>query len=65
MYIYHYMSIRNYITPSIYQGMYNAITRQVEDELFPILSKCWPFGAVYQNVIWCLFCFVWLVIDFY
>eukprot|EP00007_Cunea_sp_BSH-02190019_P007633 CAMPEP_0174238330 /NCGR_PEP_ID=MMETSP0417-20130205/11015_1 /TAXON_ID=242541 /ORGANISM="Mayorella sp, Strain BSH-02190019" /LENGTH=306 /DNA_ID=CAMNT_0015317155 /DNA_START=171 /DNA_END=1088 /DNA_ORIENTATION=+ len=26
-----------FITPTVYQGMYNAITRQVEEELFPCL----------------------------
>lgn len=26
-----------FISPTVYQGMYNAITRQVEDELFPCL----------------------------
>ena len=40
VYIYNYMKERNYILPTIYQGMYNAITRQVETELFPSLRKC-------------------------
>jgi len=29
----------NYILPTVYQGMYNAITRDVERELFPALRK--------------------------
>eukprot|EP01084_Bolivina_argentea_P146381 256323_1 len=28
-----------YIKPTVYQGMYNAITRDVEDELFPCLRR--------------------------
>jgi len=40
VYIHSYMSQRGYIAPSIYQGMYNAVTRQVEEELFPALRKC-------------------------
>jgi aflatoxin B1 aldehyde reductase len=39
LYIHNYMSGRNYVAPTIYQGMYNAITRQVEGELFPALRK--------------------------
>eukprot|EP00751_Fragilariopsis_kerguelensis_P024401 CAMPEP_0170876026 /NCGR_PEP_ID=MMETSP0734-20130129/29347_1 /TAXON_ID=186038 /ORGANISM="Fragilariopsis kerguelensis, Strain L26-C5" /LENGTH=383 /DNA_ID=CAMNT_0011257785 /DNA_START=13 /DNA_END=1164 /DNA_ORIENTATION=+ len=39
VYIYNYMKSRNYILPTVYQGMYNAITRQVETELFPALRK--------------------------
>ena len=39
VYIHNYMSSRNYIKPTVYQGMYNAITRQVETELFPALRK--------------------------
>jgi aflatoxin B1 aldehyde reductase len=39
VYIHGYMSTRNYILPTVYQGMYNAITRQVETELFPALRK--------------------------
>lgn len=40
MYIYHYMLTHNYVLPTIYQGMYNAITRQIETELLPALQKC-------------------------
>jgi aflatoxin B1 aldehyde reductase len=29
-----------YVMPSVYQGMYNALTRSVEDELFPALRRC-------------------------
>ncbi|CAB9507536.1 Aflatoxin B1 aldehyde reductase member 2 [Seminavis robusta] len=40
VYIHNYMSSRkNYVVPTIYQGMYNAITRQVETELLPALRK--------------------------
>lgn len=39
VYIHSYMTSRNYIMPTIYQGMYNAITRQVETELIPALRK--------------------------
>ena len=40
VYIHSYMSSRSYVLPTIYQGMYNALTRQVESELFPALKKC-------------------------
>ena len=39
VYIHSYMSSRNYVTPTIYQGMYNAITREIETELLPALRK--------------------------
>eukprot|EP00980_Cylindrotheca_fusiformis_P016735 scaffold5039_cov119-Cylindrotheca_fusiformis.AAC.2 len=39
VYIHGYMKSRNYILPTVYQGMYNAITRKVEKELFPALRK--------------------------
>lgn len=39
VYIHNYMSTRNFVAPTIYQGMYNAITREVETELFPALRK--------------------------
>lgn len=39
VYIHSYMSQRGYVAPTIYQGMYNAITRQVESELLPALRK--------------------------
>uniref|UniRef100_A0A6U3QDN9 NADP-dependent oxidoreductase domain-containing protein n=1 Tax=Ditylum brightwellii TaxID=49249 RepID=A0A6U3QDN9_9STRA len=40
VYIHSYMSARDgYVLPSIYQGMYNAITRQIETELLPALHK--------------------------
>ncbi|SNX84123.1 related to aflatoxin aldehyde reductase [Melanopsichium pennsylvanicum] len=29
----------NFVKPSVYQGLYNAITRTAEPELFPVLSK--------------------------
>ncbi|XP_063933764.1 aflatoxin B1 aldehyde reductase member 4-like isoform X2 [Zophobas morio] len=39
VYIYEYMKARDWVRPTVYQGMYNAITRSVEDELFPALRK--------------------------
>lgn len=39
VYIHGYCAARGWITPSVYQGMYNAITRDVERELFPALRK--------------------------
>ncbi|KAK0564218.1 hypothetical protein OC861_004418 [Tilletia horrida] len=30
---------KGWITPSVYQGVYNCITRQTEDELVPVLRK--------------------------
>lgn len=39
VYIHNYMASKGYVVPTIYQGMYNAITRQVETELFPALRK--------------------------
>ncbi|KAI9293358.1 Aldo/keto reductase [Neoconidiobolus thromboides FSU 785] len=30
---------KNYILPTVYQGMYNLLTRSIEDELFPVLKK--------------------------
>jgi len=38
-YIHMYMKNKGWIVPSIYQGMYNAITRSVEDELLPALRR--------------------------
>jgi len=38
-YIYGFMTSRNYIAPTVYQGMYNLLSRQVEIELFPCLRK--------------------------
>eukprot|EP01062_Namystynia_karyoxenos_P006216 TRINITY_DN12170_c0_g1_i1.p1 TRINITY_DN12170_c0_g1~~TRINITY_DN12170_c0_g1_i1.p1 ORF type:complete len:358 (+),score=104.20 TRINITY_DN12170_c0_g1_i1:69-1076(+) len=35
--IYHLCKSRGWVTPSVYQGMYNACTREVERELFPCL----------------------------
>eukprot|EP01114_Cavostelium_apophysatum_P002559 TRINITY_DN12279_c0_g1_i1.p1 TRINITY_DN12279_c0_g1~~TRINITY_DN12279_c0_g1_i1.p1 ORF type:complete len:330 (+),score=33.47 TRINITY_DN12279_c0_g1_i1:92-1081(+) len=31
--------MNGWLTPTVYQGMYNAITRNVEEELFPALSE--------------------------
>lgn len=39
VYIHSYCSTRGWVIPSVYQGMYNAITRDVERELFPALRK--------------------------
>ncbi|KAI8980529.1 NADP-dependent oxidoreductase domain-containing protein [Pilobolus umbonatus] len=33
------MKVNNWVKPYVYQGMYNALTRDVEHELFPCLSK--------------------------
>lgn len=35
--IYHLCKSRGWVTPSVYQGMYNAMTRAVEQELLPCL----------------------------
>uniref|UniRef100_A0A7R9WPP7 NADP-dependent oxidoreductase domain-containing protein n=1 Tax=Craspedostauros australis TaxID=1486917 RepID=A0A7R9WPP7_9STRA len=40
VHIHAYMKQRSYILPTVYQGMYNAITRMVETELFPALRRC-------------------------
>jgi len=37
--IYHLCSANSYVKPTVYQGMYNAITREVERELFPCLRQ--------------------------
>ncbi|CAG8492590.1 9048_t:CDS:2 [Paraglomus occultum] len=37
--IYHICKNKGYVLPTVYQGMYNAITRGVEAELFPCLRK--------------------------
>ena len=37
--IYHTCKAKGYLLPSVYQGMYNAVTRQVEHELLPCLRK--------------------------
>jgi len=39
MEIYHICKANGWVLPTIYQGMYNPITRQVEGELFPCLRK--------------------------
>ena len=31
--------LARYVLPTIYQGMYNALTREVERELLPALKK--------------------------
>jgi aflatoxin B1 aldehyde reductase len=36
--IYHICLSKGYVLPTIYQGMYNALTREVEEELFPALK---------------------------
>lgn len=38
-YCYHLCEKNGFVKPTVYQGMYNAITRQVEDELFPALRR--------------------------
>ncbi|KAI7849550.1 Aldo/keto reductase [Circinella umbellata] len=37
--IYEIMKCKNWVLPSVYQGMYNALTRDVEHELFKCLEK--------------------------
>eukprot|EP00282_Hemiselmis_andersenii_P018676 CAMPEP_0172027504 /NCGR_PEP_ID=MMETSP1041-20130122/17033_1 /TAXON_ID=464988 /ORGANISM="Hemiselmis andersenii, Strain CCMP439" /LENGTH=203 /DNA_ID=CAMNT_0012683405 /DNA_START=163 /DNA_END=771 /DNA_ORIENTATION=- len=37
--IHHHCAAKGYITPTVYQGMYNAVTRDVEKELLPCLRK--------------------------
>ena len=39
VYIHSYMNSRGYVLPSVYQGMYNAITREVEKDLLPALRR--------------------------
>ncbi|KAJ3009404.1 UNVERIFIED_CONTAM: hypothetical protein HDU68_002715 [Siphonaria sp. JEL0065] len=39
MQIYHICKSNNFILPTLYQGMYNALTRDVEKELFPCLRE--------------------------
>eukprot|EP00281_Chroomonas_sp_CCMP1168_P003252 CAMPEP_0206259616 /NCGR_PEP_ID=MMETSP0047_2-20121206/26588_1 /ASSEMBLY_ACC=CAM_ASM_000192 /TAXON_ID=195065 /ORGANISM="Chroomonas mesostigmatica_cf, Strain CCMP1168" /LENGTH=325 /DNA_ID=CAMNT_0053686519 /DNA_START=169 /DNA_END=1146 /DNA_ORIENTATION=+ len=44
--IYHTCAAKGYIKPSVYQGMYNCVTRDVEKELLPCLRKLGiPFYA--------------------
>lgn len=37
--IYHICKANGWVLPTVYQGMYNAITRDVEKELFPALRR--------------------------
>ena len=37
--VHSHMSERGWIRPTVYQGMYNALTRDVEDELLPTLRR--------------------------
>ncbi|KAJ3030848.1 UNVERIFIED_CONTAM: hypothetical protein HDU68_007623 [Siphonaria sp. JEL0065] len=37
--VYYLAKENNYVLPTIYQGMYNALTRDVEKELFPALRE--------------------------
>ena len=39
VYIWSYCKSRGWVLPSVYQGMYNPITREVERELIPALRK--------------------------
>lgn len=39
VWIHNYMSNKGWVVPVIYQGMMNAITRRVEQELFPALRR--------------------------
>lgn len=38
-YIYGYMKSKGYVLPTVYQAMYNALTRDIETELIPCLRK--------------------------
>ena len=38
VHIYHICLSKGYVLPTVYQGMYNALTREVELELFPALK---------------------------
>lgn len=39
MYIWQHCNAKGYVKPTVYQGMFNAITRAVEQELLPCLRK--------------------------
>ena len=39
VYIHRYCKERGWVVPTVYQGMYNPLTREVERELFPALRK--------------------------
>lgn len=39
VWVHNYMRSKGWVVPVIYQGMMNAITRRVEDELFPALRR--------------------------
>lgn len=38
--IWHICKANDYVLPTVYQGMYSAVTREVERELFPALRAC-------------------------
>jgi len=40
VHIYHLCKSKNYVLPTVYQGMYNYITRDIERELIPALRTC-------------------------
>eukprot|EP01124_Arcella_intermedia_P028027 TRINITY_DN5611_c0_g1_i1.p1 TRINITY_DN5611_c0_g1~~TRINITY_DN5611_c0_g1_i1.p1 ORF type:complete len:326 (+),score=65.31 TRINITY_DN5611_c0_g1_i1:33-980(+) len=40
VHIYHLCKANNWKPPTVYQGMYNCLTRNVEKELFPALRLC-------------------------
>lgn len=44
-------------TPSVYQGMYNAVTREVERELLPALSRLGMRFYAYNPLVRRLFCY--------
>ncbi|CAI4065448.1 hypothetical protein SUVZ_09G0020 [Saccharomyces uvarum] len=37
--IYEYAKSKNYVLPTVYQGSYNAFSRAIEDDLFPLLRE--------------------------
>jgi len=48
VHIYHLCKANNIPPPTVYQGMYNCITRDVEKELFPALRLCGMRFYVYN-----------------
>jgi len=45
--VYHTCKANGYLLPTVYQGMYNAVTREVERELLPCLRKVCGLAASY------------------
>ena len=51
-YIWAYMHSRGWVLPTVYQGMYNAITRDVERELLPGMIRS-P-DSIFESFCWAL-----------